>query len=82
VDSIEKQVIDIVSRVTRIPSAEIGPTTNLKTELNVDSLQGLQIVAEVESKWGVRVPDEEVDFYISIDSIVAMVKNLTSIPQP
>lgn len=76
-ESIEEQVIDIVSRVTRVPAAEIGPTTNLKTELNVDSLQGLQIVAEVESELGVRVPDEEVDFYTSIDSIVAMVKSLT-----
>jgi acyl carrier protein len=74
----ERRVIAIVSNVTRIPEEQIGPTTNLRTELNVDSLQGLQIVAEIESELGVRVPDDQVDFYTSIDSIVHMVEQLTT----
>jgi acyl carrier protein len=79
-DPIQQQVIAIVSRVTHVPEERIKPTTNLRTELNVDSLQGLQIVADVETAWNVRVPDDQVDFYTSIDTIVAKVRELSATP--
>lgn len=77
-NDIQSKVIELVSSITHIPESAIGPTTNLRTELNVDSLQGLQIVAEIEQQFGVRVPDEQIDFYTTIDSIVNMVEQLSA----
>jgi acyl carrier protein len=73
-DSIEQQVTTIVSKITRIPETKLTPSTDLKTELNVDSLQGLQIVAALENHFGINIPDDELDMYTSIRSIVETIK--------
>jgi acyl carrier protein len=74
VDSVEQQVTAIVSQIIRIPETKLTPTTNLKTELNVDSLQGLQIVAALENHFGISIPDDELDMYTSISSIVETIE--------
>lgn len=73
-DNIEQQVTAIVSKITRIPETRLTPSTDLKTELNVDSLQGLQIVAALENHFGINIPDDELDMYTSIRSIVETIK--------
>lgn len=54
----------------------ITPETDLRVELNVDSLQGLQIVAAIEKHFGVTVPDEEIDLYTNVRTIVETVDRL------
>lgn len=73
--NIEQEVTEIVSRITKAPIERIAPDTHLKQELNVDSLQGLQILAVIEKRFGVSVPDEELDSYTSIREIVRTVEN-------
>lgn len=75
-DITERQVIAIVSRITKVPEAKLSPDTDLKAELNVDSLQGLQIVAALENQFGVTIPDDELDMYTSVSAIVETVKRL------
>lgn len=75
-DDVEGQVRGIVSRVAKVPESRLGLDTDLRIDLNVDSLQGLQIVAAVEKQFGLRVPDEELDLYTSIRSIVDTLKRL------
>ena len=75
-DSVQREVIEIVSRITRVPSARLKPETDLRTELNVDSLQGLQIVAALEKHFRVIVPDQELDSYSSIGLIADTVTRL------
>lgn len=77
-DNIERQVLSIVSRITRLPESKLSLDTDLRTELNVDSLQGLQIVAALEKHFGINIPDEELDMYTSVRSIVEAVKRLQS----
>jgi len=74
--TIEEEVVEIVSRITKIPASRLSPDTDLRLELNVDSLQGLQIVAALEKRFGIIVPDEDLDSYTSIRVIVETVKRL------
>lgn len=80
--NIEQEVTEIVSRITKVPAERIGLDTHLKQELNVDSLQGLQILAVIEKRFDVSVPDEELDSYTSIREIVRTVENSRSADQP
>ena len=75
-ETIEQQVIAIVSRITKIPEAKLSSETDLKAELNVDSLQGLQIVAAIEAHFGILIPDEDLDMYTNVRAIVEMVERL------
>lgn len=73
-EAIEPEVVRIVSRVTRVPEDRFTAETDLRTDLNVDSLQGLQIVAAIEKRFGITVPAEEIDIYTSVNEIVATVE--------
>ena len=73
---LEQEVVKIVSRITKVPATRLLPDTDLKASLNVDSLQGLQIVAALENQFDISLPDEELDSYTSIRLIVETVKRL------
>ncbi|HEV7670981.1 MAG TPA: acyl carrier protein [Thermoanaerobaculia bacterium] len=76
--TIESEVLQIVSRVTKVPVSRFTPDTDLKTDLNVDSLQGLQIVAAIENRFDVVVPEDEIDIYTSVRTIADTVERLQS----
>jgi acyl carrier protein len=80
-DTIEEQVFHIVAAVTKVPASNLSLDTDLRTELNVDSLQGLQIVAALETQFDITVPDDELDFYTSIRSIAQTVRRLSTSAQ-
>jgi len=73
---IRHDVTTIVSRVTKVPIERIQSDTHLKDELNVDSLQGLQILAAIENHFGVTVADDELDSYTSVGEIADTVERL------
>jgi len=77
-EAIEPEVVRIVSRVTKVPEDRFTAETDLRTDLNVDSLQGLQIVAAIEKRFGITVPAEEIDIYTSVNEIVATVERFRS----
>lgn len=73
-DEVEQEVIRIVSGITKVSAAGISTDTDLRISLNVDSLQGLQIVAALEKRFGIIIPDEDLDSYTTINLIVETVK--------
>ena len=73
---LEQHVTEIVSRITKVPAAAIDPEEDLRVAYNVDSLQGLQIVAAVEKAFDVRVDDDEIDFYTNVRSIANTIRRL------
>ncbi len=77
-----QEVIQIVSRITKVSSSRILPQTNLRLDLNVDSLQGLQIVAAIEKHFDIAIPDEELDDYTTVDAIVANIHRLRAPAAP
>ena len=74
--STEQEVALIVSAITKTPVDLIRPDTDLRVDLNVDSLQGLQIVAAIEKHFNVTVPDDELDSYTNMRTIVETVTRL------
>jgi acyl carrier protein len=75
-DALEENVTEIVSRITKVPASTIDPDEDLRVAYNVDSLQGLQIVAAIENAFDVRVKDEEIDFYTTVRTIADTVRRL------
>lgn len=75
-DTTQQDVIGIISTITKAPVHTIGPDTDLRLDLNVDSLQGLQIVAALESHFHVELPDEDLDVYTSPAAIVGALERL------
>ena len=73
--SIEDGVIDVLKRVSR---ASITPTpgSDLATDLGLDSLQVLELIAELEDRFDVSIPLNDVPATRTVAQVVAQVTAL------
>jgi acyl carrier protein len=53
---ITDRVVGIISEMTRVPKDQIHPTTSL-ADVGIDSLQGLNLLFEVEKAFDISIPD-------------------------
>ncbi len=75
-DAVTEQVIAVVARVADVDPERLDPEADLREAYGVDSLLGLQIVAALENRFDLEVPDEDLDCYTTVHSIVALVRRL------
>jgi acyl carrier protein len=75
-DTTREAVIQVISHIAKVSPSRILPQTDLRLDLNVDSLQGLQIVAAIEKRFEIEIPDEELDHYTTVDEIVSTIHRL------
>ena len=71
-----ERVVAIVHDVTKVPAEKLTPDADLRADFGVDSILGLQIVAVIEKRFGIRVPDEELGVYTKVGEIAETVDRL------
>lgn len=72
---IEDGVIDVIKNVSRRP---IAPTvdSDLVTDLGFDSLQVLELIAELEDRFDISIPVDDVPVTRTVRQVVAEVAAL------
>jgi acyl carrier protein len=58
-DEIEKKVNDVLTYVLGVDYSEIKGDAVLSDDLDVDSLDAVEIVMELEHEFGISIPDEK-----------------------
>jgi len=66
-------ISDILHEMLRIDRTKIVPEAVLRTDLNIDSLEMVEIVVELEDKLGIKMPEEDFKSIITIGDLVALV---------
>jgi len=74
-DDLEARVIEAISETQRIPADSISPNSTFE-ELNIDSLDGINIVFALENEFGISIPDESVQTMRSVGQAVEGVRQL------
>ena len=76
---IEEGVIDVLKNVSRRP---IEPTTrsDLVADLGFDSLQVLEVIAELEERFDISIPLNDVPATRTVAQVVAQVAHLVTGP--
>ncbi len=73
---IEKEVASIVSRVIKVPEDKIDPNANLFYDLGVDSLLGVEILASLDKKYNLDIPEDKLRSIASLNDIISLTKML------
>jgi len=73
---IEAEVRALITDVARVDGSAIGPDEDLVERLGIDSLQGLQMLAAVEKRFALRLPDEDLVRLNTIGRIADVVDRL------
>ena len=69
---IRQEVVEIVAEIAELSPSEVGPDARLE-DLGIDSLNGLRIVAEMEKRYGITIPDDAIGKIRSMPDIFALV---------
>jgi acyl carrier protein len=75
-ETVEQQIVGIISRESGIPLDIITPQSTLR-DLNVESLDALEIFFSIEDHFKIQLPDNSPDFDTgSVSGLVAAVQQL------
>ena len=74
---IEEGVIDVLKNVSRRP-IEPAPDNDLVADLGLDSLQVLEVIAELEDRFDISIPLNDVPATRTVGQVVAQVASLVA----
>lgn len=75
-NNIEEEIKKIVSEITEIPLDKITPGADFFTDLAVDSLKAIEIVAALEKRYRVVIPEKDIPKIRTINQILEYTKGL------
>jgi len=72
---LQERVIKIVSEATKMDAANISEKTNLIEDLNLDSLDMVEMMMKMEDEFGVEIPEDESEKLKTISDVVGFLKD-------
>ena len=74
--NVEKDVRDLVAEVLETEPNEISPDANFVKDLGMDSMMALEILASIEKKYRIVIPEESLAKFTSLNKTVSIVKEI------
>ena len=56
-------------------ATKVSPTARFKEDLDLDSLDAVEVVMAIEEEFGIEIPDSEADKILSISDAVAYISS-------
>lgn len=75
VDSLEARVLQVIAETQKIPHEAVTIDKTFE-DLNIDSLDGINIIFALESEFNITIPDEGVENMKSVRDAVEGVRQL------
>lgn len=72
---VQDKVIKIVSDATKVEAANIKGETNFVDDLNLDSLDMVEMMMKMEEEFGVEIPEDKTEDLKTINDVTNFLKN-------
>ncbi len=69
-------IVDKLSEYLKVDKSKITMDTNIKTDLNADSLTVVELLFAMEQEYNITIPDEVVD---SLETVGGLVRYLETV---
>jgi acyl carrier protein len=76
--SIETDVFEIVSRRLKFELSDLSLETNLRKDLNADSIDSVEVIFELEDLYEIVIEDEVAEDLQTIGSIIDVITERTN----
>jgi acyl carrier protein len=76
--SIEKDVFEIVARRLKFELSDLSLETNLRKDLNADSIDSVEVIYELEDLYEIVIEDEVAEDLQTIGSIIDVITERTN----
>jgi acyl carrier protein len=75
---LEQEIKAMVSRIIKIDESRIDPDANIFSEYGVDSLLGVEILAGLDKRYGLDVPEQKLREIKTLNDIIRIARELIS----
>ena len=75
---IQEKVIKIVSEATKMDANNITSDTNFIDDLNLDSLDMVEMMMKMEDEFGIEIPEDETENLKTINDVANFLKTKQS----
>ena len=72
-ESILDELIDIIAEIAEVEPSEIGADTNFINDLDMDSMDSLEIVALLEKKYGMKMTEDELPSLSTMSGLIELI---------
>ncbi|MDD4294877.1 MAG: acyl carrier protein [Candidatus Omnitrophica bacterium] len=72
-EKIKAEIKQIVAEIAEVELDELTPEATFTEDLGVDSMMALEIVASIEKKYKISVPEEEIPTIRSLQNVYDIV---------
>jgi len=73
---IKNEVRSLVAKIIKLPEEKVGFDADLFSDLNVDSLVGMEIFAALDKRYGIVVPEDRLRELNTLDDLARLVTQL------
>lgn len=74
-ENIEEKVMEIITKHFGKKASEVTPDTLIIEQLGADSLHRIELIMQLEDKFGINIPDEDADKIKSVGDVINFIKN-------
>ena len=72
-EKLKNELILIISEIVEIEPEKITPNANFIEDLGMDSMMALEILASIEKKYKLRIPEENLPKMLSLNKTLDIV---------
>jgi len=75
-EEIKKEVKKLISEITEVPEKDLKEDAKFVEDLGIDSMMALEIVASLEKKYKVVIPEDEIPNVRSLANVFAILEKI------
>ncbi|OWT47661.1 acyl carrier protein [Bacillus sp. K2I17] len=70
----KEKLIQMIAEVLEVEIEDIKDDTDLVEELDADSMMALEILAGIEKEFQIKIPEEELQKFTSLNNIISVIE--------
>lgn len=72
--NVDEQVLELIADIIEMEPSKIDANAHLVEDLGMDSMMALEILASIEKKFRIKVPEEDLPKITSVNRVIELTK--------
>lgn len=77
-DTVKEAVRTILAKVARVKKSEVKEGVNIRDNLGIDSLSAMEVLAAVETKFGITIDEAKAFNVITVKDLYKLIEEYTT----
>lgn len=75
-DKLKKEIRELVAKISEVPESQLKDSALFVEDLGMDSMMALEVVASIEKKYKIVVPEEAIPTLRSLKDVYSLLEKL------